>query len=106
MLDQGFPNICNSSRHRSLKLRGGSVDAVDRVVLPFEMVARKDVPREDPLRFQRVGAAGTVECTAYLKNADFPQTQKNGRETGSAFPSLRRGKDSIGFESSFLVLSR
>src|SRR3984957_9419272 len=60
-----------------IALELGHVDAVDRVVLRLEMVARKDVAREDPVRFQRAGAAATRDQRGHRerRTANGPRNQ-------------------------------
>src|SRR5271154_6676057 len=60
-----------------IALELGHVDAVDRVVLRLEMVARKDVAREDPVRFQRAGAAATRDQRGHHERriANGPRNQ-------------------------------
>src|SRR5580704_17116409 len=61
-----------------IALELGNVDAVDRVILRLEMVARKDVAREDLVRFQWADAAATRDQRGHRKRrtANGPRNQR------------------------------
>ena len=82
-----------------IALELGHVDAVDRVVLRLEMVARKDVAREDPVRFQRAGAAATRDQRGHRKRrtANGPRNQplepRQHSPCPPPFPARAAGED-------------
>ena len=82
-----------------IALELGHVDAVDRVVLRLEMAARKDVAREDPVRFQRAAAAATRDQRGHRKRrtANGPRNQplepRQHSPCPPPFPARAAGED-------------
>src|SRR5271169_4850005 len=82
-----------------IALELGHVDAVDRVVVRLEMVARRDVAREDPVRFQWAAAAATRDQRGHRKRrtsngpGNQPLEARQHSPCPPPFPARAAGED-------------
>ena len=81
-----------------IALELGHVDAVDRVVLRLEMAARKDVAREDRVRFQRAAAATRDQRSHHKRRTqngpgNQPLKPRHHSRCPPPFPARATGED-------------